>query len=194
MIIARTPLGTIRTVTLFVTVFAALSGSAQERRTMDEGFDPRMGFTFQDSTSSTLFKTTSPNGQLQAETGFREIRVTSAEDSRPLQEFATSGHTVSPLFSHDGTALIAAVCRGNLGCISTVYSWDLKTGTRTRVGECSGTVTDISADEESRRIAVTTDYGHLFSFLHANRTGKYYGGELVIFDSRQTKRICSGFL
>ena len=164
----------------FFLLNATQTGSAQSRRTFDEGFDPQMGVTFEESAPTALDKAISPDGRLRVETGYMKIRV--YEGDEVLHTFSTSGSTNAPLFSPDGTKLIAAVCRGNLGCISTLYSWDLKTGGSTILGECSGTVLDISTDESGKRLAMTTYYGQIFSQVLADRQGKWYGGELVIFD------------
>ena len=156
--------------------------TAQDRRGFDDGFDPRMAVIFEDSKPSPRNSAFSPDGRLRVETEFKKIRVYSVEENKLLHEFSTSGNTNSPLFTADGGRLAAAVCRGNLGCISTVYAWDLKTGARTRWGECSGYVLDICTDANGRRLAVTTYYGPIFSMVLADRQNKWIGGEIVVFD------------
>ena len=134
----------------------------------------------------TLHSTTSPDGRFRAETSYKKIQILSVENDELIQTLSTSGSTNSPLFTADGTGLIAAVCRGNLGCISTLYLWDLETGNRTRLGECSGMVMDICTDTEGRKIAVSTFYGPIFSLTLTRKENKWIGGEIVIFDRDST--------
>jgi hypothetical protein len=68
-----------------------------------------------------------------------------------LHEFEIHGRAEAPQFSADGATLFAAVSEGNLGVNSTLYSWNLETGERTRWGECSGMVLDIGTDAKGRR-------------------------------------------
>lgn len=186
MYIVRMSYPTITTVftiaLLSTTVCVSQTSNAQERGNFDEGFDARMGVIFEDSAPSALNRASSPDGRLLAKSEYKKIRVYSVERNKLLHEFSTSGSTNSPLFTADGAKLIAAVCRGNLGCISTLYSWNLTTGARTRLGECSGMVLDICTDAKGKRLAVTTYYGPIFSQVLAKRESKWYGGEIVVFD------------
>ena len=171
-----------------ITVLVASAGdspraAAQERQGFDKGFDPGMAVIFEAPKTSRRHEASSPDGRFRAETEYKKIRVYSVEGNKLLHEFSTSGNTNSPLFTADGAKLVAAVCRGNLGCISTAYSWDLKTGVRTRWGECSGYVWGICTDMKGERLAVSTYYGPIFSMVLADRQNKWIGGEIVIFDT-----------
>jgi hypothetical protein len=167
---------------LAAAVSAAPTVVAQERRAFDEVFDPRKAVIFEDPAPSPLIKAVSPDGKLRAESGFQRISVYSVEGNTLLHEFATPDHTNTPLFSADGATLFAAVSKGNLGTASTLYSWNLETGERTRWGECIGMALDIGIDANGKRLAVTTYYMNLPTFVFASRVDKWIGGELVVFD------------
>jgi len=101
-----------------------------------------------------------------------------------LHEFNTSGSSFSPTFSPDGSSLVVAVCRGNLGCISTLHAWNLDTGKHTRLGECSGMVLDMQFSQTGKHLAVVTYYGPIFSVvLSSKHNKKWYGGELVVLNT-----------
>ena len=158
---------------------------AQESRTFDEGLDPKKVVSFEDSAPApgSLHKAISPDGKFRAETTYKKLRVYSVGEEQLLHEFDTSDNTFSPHFSADGKTIYAAVCEGNLASISTLYSWNLTTGKRTRWGECRGIVLEISSDSDGKRIAATTSIGKLGMFALAKREGRWIGGEMVIFDA-----------
>jgi hypothetical protein len=168
---------------LVITANAASAVLAQERHTFDGGFDARRAVIFEDPAPSPLRKAISPDGKLRVEGEYKKISVYEVEENRLLHEFSISGRMESPLFSADGATLFAAVSEGNLGVISTLYSWNLDTGERTRWGECSGMVLDIGTDAKGKRLAVTTYYMNLPTFVLATREDKWIGGEIVVFDS-----------
>ena len=130
-----------------------------------------------------LHKAFSPDGKLRAETMYKKIRVYSVGGEELLHEFDTSDNMFSPHFSANGRTVYAAVGKGNLASISTLYSWNLNTGKRTRWGECRGIVLEISSDADGKRIAATTSIGKLGMFALAEREGRWIGGEMVVFDA-----------
>ena len=149
----------------------------------DNGFDPSMGVSFTVPEAHGMNQAFSPDGCLRAETEYQVISVFNTEDDSLVTRLTTAGGTRCPTFTQDGSRLIAAVCRGNLGCISTLYSWDLKTSKSTPVGECSGSVTDIAIDSSGKKLVATTSYGSIFSMVLAQRANnQWYGGEIAIFD------------
>ena len=172
-------------IVLAATASIAPTVMAQERRTFDEGLDPKKVVIFEDSVPApgSLHKAISPDGKLRAETTYKKVRVYSVGKEHLLHEFDTSDNMFSPHFSADGKTVYAAVCEGNLASISTVYSWNLTTGKRTRWGECRGIVLEISSDADGKRIAVTTSIGKLGMFALSQREGRWIGGEMVVFDA-----------
>ena len=160
---------------------------AQESRTFDEGMDPKKVVSFEDSAPApdSLHKAISPDGKLRAETTYKKLRVYSVGGEQLLHEFDTSDNMFSPHFSADGKTIYAAVCEGNLASISTLYSWNLTTGNRTRWGECRGIVVEISSSSDGKRIAVTTSIGKLGMLALATREDRWIGGEIVVFDAGQ---------
>lgn len=170
---------------LAATASIAPAVMAQERRTFDEGLDPKKVVIFEDSAPApgSLHKAISPDGKLRVETTYKKVRVYSVGGEQLLHEFDTSDNMFSPHFSADGKTVYAAVSEGNLASISTVYSWNLTTGKRTRWGECRGIVLEISSDADGKRIAVTTSIGKLGMFALAEREGRWIGGEMVVFDA-----------
>ncbi len=185
------PLGSSLTLKRFLLIVLATTASiaptvmAQEHRTFNEGLDPKKVVIFEDSAPapSSLHKAISPDGKLRAETMYKKVRVYSVGGEQLLHEFDTSDNVVSPHFSADSKTVYAAVCEGNLASISTLYSWNLTTGKRTRWGECRGIVLEISSDADGKRIAVTTSIGKLGMFALAQREGRWIGGEMVVFDA-----------
>ena len=159
------------------------SANAQQTPAFDKGFDASKAVLFEDSPPDSLHSAMSPDGSMRAETEYKRIRVYAVDDNKLLHEFETSDHTTAPRFNANGTHLFAAVCRGNLGCESTIYAWDLKTGSRTRISECSGLVLDISTNTANDRYAAVTSYGPIFSMMLVDRKGTWYGGEIVVFDT-----------
>jgi hypothetical protein len=166
---------------LVSTFYAAPTVVAQEPDTFE--FDPRRAVIFEDPAPSPLRKAISPDGKLRVEGEYKKISVYEVEENRLLHEFEILGRAEAPQFSADGATLFAAVSEGNLGVNSTLYSWNLETGERTRWGECSGMVLDIGTDAKGKRLAVTTYYTNLPTFVLATREDKWIGGEIVIFDS-----------
>jgi hypothetical protein len=167
---------------LVITV-SATTVVARELHTFAGGFDSRRSVIFEDPAPSPLRKAISPDGKLRVEGEYKKISVYEVEENRLLHEFSISDHMESPLFSADGATLFAAVSEGNLGVNSTLYSWNLETGERTRWGKCSGMVLDIGTDAKGKRLAVTTYYMNLPTFVLATREDKWIGGEIVIFDT-----------
>lgn len=159
------------------------TANAQQQTTIGKDFDASKGVLFEDSLPDSPHAAISPNGSVRAESEYKRIRIYSVEGNQLLHEFATSDNTTAPRFNADGTKLFAAVCRGNLGCVSTIYQWDLKTGKSTRLGECSGLVLDISTNAADDRIAAIASYGPIASMVLFDQENKWYGGEIVVFDT-----------
>lgn len=170
-------------VLLSVAVCLLQNADAQQLNTSNKEFDTSKGVLFEEATRDTIRSTVSPDGSMRAETEFKNISIYAVEDNQLLHTFETSGNTTAPEFTADGTKLVAAVCRGNLGCIATLYQWDLKTGTRTSLGECNGLVLDISTNAANERYAAVTSYGSIASMMLFDQAGKWYCGEIVVLDS-----------
>ena len=173
-----------------LTVLVASAGLApvviaEERRTFVEELDPKKVVIFDDAAPApdAFHKAISPDGKLRAEATYKKLSVYSVGGEQLLHEFDTSGSMFSPHFSADGKTVYAAVSRGNLASISTLYSWNLTTGKRTRWGECRGIVLEISSDSDGKRVAVTTSIGKLGMFALAEREDRWIGGEMVVFDA-----------
>ncbi len=86
---------------LVATVGVAPIVDAQERRTFNEGLDPKKVVIFEDSAPalSSLHKAISPDGKLRAETMYKKVRVYSVGGEQLLHEFDTSDKMFSPHFS-----------------------------------------------------------------------------------------------
>ena len=158
------------------------TGNAQQQTDFGRDFDASKGVLFEDSRADSTHSAISPDGSVRVESEYRKIRIYSVEDKQLLHEFGTSDNTTAPRFNADGTKLFAAVCRGNLECASTIYQWDLRTGKSIRLGDCRGLVLDISTNTADDRVAAIASYGAIASVILFKQEGKWYGGEIVVFD------------
>ncbi|MEM8670473.1 MAG: WD40 repeat domain-containing protein [Planctomycetota bacterium] len=176
------PLSWLGILIVFVLTLGDLASARAQSRTYLDGYDPSKSVVFEAPKPAGMRTNVSPDGKLRAEAGFQKLEVSSVEDKEMLFQFRFDGHAYSPTFTPDGKQVVAAVCRGNLGCISTLYAWDLESGKSTTYGECSGLVLDIAFDADGERLAVATAYGRLGAYGLYSVHKKWFGGEIVVFD------------